>query len=241
MRGGNAWRSLAAASGVALFTVVATGCGSSTAKPAAQEALPVVTTTSSVARSTTTTTRPRPTTTTAAPTTVPVTTPPVTRAPVRVTPQTVPAPPPPPPPPPNPLAMGVASVAPASGAEGALVAGINNFRASHGLPALAVHSNLVSKARGWAAHMAGGGCGLGNGGVPNICHSVLADGIVVHWSLLAENVGMVAPVNASTMEGAFEQSPPHAENMLNGQMQFVGVGVAVVGDKMYAAEEFMKG
>jgi hypothetical protein len=27
--------------------------------------------------------------------------------------------------------------------------------------------------------------------------------------------------------------------MLNGQMQYVGVGVAVVGNNMYCAEEFM--
>ena len=126
-----------------------------------------------------------------------------------------------------------------SGPEGAIVAGINAFRASHGLPALAVHSNLVSKARAWAGHMANGGCGRGGGGVPNICHSSLADGIVVRWTLLAENVGMVAPVNASTMNSAFEQSPAHAANMLNGQMQYVGVGVAVVGNNMYCAEEFM--
>jgi uncharacterized protein YkwD len=131
-------------------------------------------------------------------------------------------------------------VAAPSGAEGALVGGINNFRASHGLPALAVHSNLVSKAREWAAHMASGGCGRGANGTPNICHSSLSDGITVRWSKLAENVGMVSPrSNVSGMEGAYEQSPPHAENMLDNQMQYVGVGVAYVGDYMYTAEEFM--
>jgi uncharacterized protein YkwD len=53
---------------------------------------------------------------------------------------------------------------------------------------------------------------------------------------------MVSPrANVSGMEGAYEQSPPHAENMLNNQVNYVGVGVAYVGDYMYTAEEFMAG
>lgn len=199
--------------------------------------------TSTTRRVTTTTRRPVTTTvapTTVAPTTVPPTLPPVTRPRIIAPPRTVPPPPPPPPPPPSPLAPGAASAASQGGAEGALVAGINNFRAAHGLPPLAVHSNLVSKARAWAAHMANGGCGTGGGGTPNICHSVLSNGIAVRWTRLAENVGMVSPMtNVSGMESGFEQSPPHAANMLNNQMQYVGVGAAYVGNYMYVAEEFM--
>jgi uncharacterized protein YkwD len=120
-----------------------------------------------------------------------------------------------------------------------LVSGINNFRAQHGLPPLTVHSVLESKARSWAAHMASGGCGVGSNGAPNICHSNLSDGITVSWTRLAENVGMVSPSsNVSGMESAYEHSPPHAENMLS-QVQYVGVGVAYVGNYMYTAEEFM--
>jgi uncharacterized protein YkwD len=232
MHGGKAGRWRVTLAGIVLLVV--TSCGSSAPKQTAIEPLPAPTT-HPVPRSTTTTTRPRPTTTTAAPTTVPPTTPPVTRPPATFPPQTAPPPPPPPPP------VAVATVVP-SGAEGALVGGINSFRASHGLPPLAVHSNLVSKARAWAAHMAGGGCGLGANGVPNICHSSLSDGITVHWTRLAENVGMVSPkTNVSGMESAYEGSPAHAENMLNNQVQYVGVGVAYVGDYMYTAEEFMAG
>ncbi len=132
------------------------------------------------------------------------------------------------------------SASKSNSAESALVAGINHFRKAHGLPTLAVHSNLVNKARGWAGHMAAGGCGRGSGGVPNICHSNLTNGITVRWARLGENVGMVSPkTNVSTMEGAFEKSPPHAENMLNGQIHYVGVGVAYVGNYMYVAEEFL--
>ena len=51
---------------------------------------------------------------------------------------------------------------------------------------------------------------------------------------------MVSPkTNVSGMESAYEQSPAHAANMLDNQVQYVGVGVAYVGDYMYTAEEFM--
>jgi uncharacterized protein YkwD len=104
-----------------------------------------------------------------------------------------------------------------------------------------VHGNLVDKARSWAGYMANGGCGSSNG-VPKICHSTLSNGITVQWSRLAENVGMISPrSNVSGMERAFEASPPHAANMLDGQTDYVGVGVAYVGNFMYVAEVFMAG
>jgi uncharacterized protein YkwD len=134
----------------------------------------------------------------------------------------------------------IASVPSSGGAEGTLVAAINAFRAAHGLPPLSVHPNLSAKARAWAAHMASGGCGVGGNGAPNICHSSLSDGITAQWRLLEENVGMIGPKdNVAGMESAFENSPMHAANMLNNQINYVGVGVAYVGNYMYVAEEFM--
>jgi uncharacterized protein YkwD len=98
----------------------------------------------------------------------------------------------------------------------------------------------VSKARAWAEHMASGGCGYASNGLPSICHSSLSDGITAQWSLLEENVGMLSPkTNVDAMESAFEHSPPHAENMLNTKITYVGVGFAYVGNYMYVAEEFM--
>jgi uncharacterized protein YkwD len=127
----------------------------------------------------------------------------------------------------------------ASSAESALVSGINGFRKSRGLGPLAVHGNLVNKARSWAGHMANGGCGS-RGGVPNICHSTLSNGITVRWAKLAENVGMVSPrTNVSGMHSAFVGSPGHAANMLDRSADYVGVGVAYVGNYMYVAEVFM--
>lgn len=132
------------------------------------------------------------------------------------------------------------AVTPGSGAENAMVAGINAYRRAHGLPDLSTHMVLIAKARSWATNMANGGCGRGGNGVPNICHSNLTSGITVSWSRLEENVGMISPrANVSGMESAFEHSPPHAENMLNRDIRYIGVGVAYIGDYMYVAEEFM--
>jgi uncharacterized protein YkwD len=241
MRRGNARRTRAAAAVAAAVTAsllaLAACGGSAPSRPVAIEQIAATTTPTTVKK--TTTTR-KPTTTTTPPTTVPKTVPPTTAAPVTAPPQTAPpqtTPPPPPPPPPPPVPV----AAPATGAEAAMVAGINAYRASRGLGPLAVHGNLVNKARGWAGHMANGGCGRGANGVPNICHSSLSDGITVQWFRLAENVGMVSPANnTSGMQSAFENSPGHAANMLNAEVNYVGVGVAVVGNYMYVAEEFMK-
>jgi len=164
------------------------------------------------------------------PTTIPYVAPPVVRAVVPVAPTPLPVPAPAAPP----------AVATSSGAEGQLVAGINGFRASHGVAALTMHADLVRKAEGWARFMANGGCGFGDNGLPNICHSTLTDGITVQWTGLAENVGMVSPsTNVAGMHNAYVNSPAHAANMLNSKMTYVGVGVAVVGNYMYSAEVFM--
>jgi uncharacterized protein YkwD len=244
MRRGNARRARAAggwAAGVAgvagIAALALAGCGSAPSQPVTFEQVSV-TTESTIAKTTTTHRR---VTTTVPTTTVPKTVPPTTRAPVRVAPQTVPPPPPVTQPPATAPPAAPVAVVPSNGAESALVGGINSFRQAHGLGPLAVHGTLVSKARAWAGHMAGGGCGRNAAGVANICHSVLSDGVTVQWMRLAENVGMVSPAtNTSGMQGAFEASPGHAANMLNAEVNYVGVGVAVVGNYMYVAEEFMK-
>jgi uncharacterized protein YkwD len=251
----NTRRDLAASTALAL--IILAGCGTSVGKSAPEQGISD-TPRSSVARTTTRAAAKR----TVAPTTVtPTTVTPTTVArkivaPTIVAPTTIAhvASPVPQPPvtvatpfspraisPPNiARSMAPANIAPSSAAEGSIVAGINIFRRAHGLPALAVHGVLASKARGWAAHMATGGCGRGGGDVANVCHSMLSNRITVPWVRLAENVGLVSPTtNVSGMQGAFEQSPSHAENMLNNQMQYVGVGVSYVDNYMYVAQEFM--
>src|SRR5207244_3344759 len=142
------------------------------------------------------------------PTAVPHRAPRVPHPPITVAPKNVASSPPATPAPASAPAAGIPPLPPPRSAESTLGEGINNFRGAHGLPALAGHAVLANKARDWAEHMARGGCGRGGGGVANICHSPLSNGITVPWARLAENVGTTSPnTNASGMETAFEQSP----------------------------------
>jgi hypothetical protein len=114
--------------------------------------------------------------------------------------------------------------------ETAFVVGINNLRAGKGLPALAVHSNLTSKARAWAQTMADKG---------TIWHSVLSDGITADWQKLGENVGRGGSVAA--LEQAFVNSPAHYDNLIDPTFDTIGVGVVRgAGDIIFVAEEFMQ-
>jgi hypothetical protein len=113
--------------------------------------------------------------------------------------------------------------------EASFVAKINDLRASKGLPALQVNDNLVAKARGWAAGMAAAG---------RIWHSTLSDGITADWQKLGENVGMGGSVDG--LHNAFVASPHHYENLVDPDFAYVGIGIAMSGDTMYVAEEFME-
>jgi uncharacterized protein YkwD len=124
-------------------------------------------------------------------------------------------------------------------AESQLVGAINQLRARNHRAALQVHPGLTNKARYWASWMAAGNCGRVNG-VAKICHSTLAGGIRVAWTMLAENVGMASPKNnlLGVIQG-LENSPPHRANILNTQVDYVGVGVAYAGNAVYVTQEFM--
>jgi uncharacterized protein YkwD len=124
-------------------------------------------------------------------------------------------------------------------AENALVGAINAYRASRGLQPLATHPQLIDKARQHATALASGFCGTDGAGTPKICHSSLAAGISAPYQWLGENVGMTGPPDVARMQQAFEQSSPHAANMLTAQATHIGVGVAYVNGLMYVAEEFM--
>ncbi|HZQ79209.1 MAG TPA: CAP domain-containing protein [Acidimicrobiia bacterium] len=133
------------------------------------------------------------------------------------------------------LAFGL-SLFPATGAhadtvsdEASFVSKINDLRGGLGLPALQVNANLVAKARGWAAGMAAAG---------KIWHSTLSDGITADWEKLGENVGMGGSVDG--LHAAFVASPHHYENLVDADFGYVGIGIAMNGDTMYVAEEFMQ-
>jgi uncharacterized protein YkwD len=124
-------------------------------------------------------------------------------------------------------------------AEQKVLTAINSLRARNHRAALRTHPALTNKARYWARWMAAGNCSSVNG-VAKICHSTLAGGIHVAWTLLAENVGMASPRNnvIGVIQG-LENSPPHRANILNTQIDYMGVGVAYAGNAVYVAQEFM--
>lgn len=117
---------------------------------------------------------------------------------------------------------------------------INHFREAHGLGPLTAYDNLDDKGVLWSAYMAQGNCGIGANGVPDICHSNIAAGIEMQWSVLAENVGSSSPSgDLGALQSGFERSPTHRANMLDPRVSGVGIGVAYWHNTIYVAEEFL--
>jgi uncharacterized protein YkwD len=138
------------------------------------------------------------------------------------------------------IASGSSRSAPPTAEETQVISAVNRYRSAHHLGALRWNANLSDKAKLWAAYMAGGNCGRTVNGVPTICHSNLASGITVRWTLLEENVGAATPrSNLSGVLNAFERSPEHAQNMLNPRITWIGAGVRHSGNMIFVAEEFM--
>lgn len=113
--------------------------------------------------------------------------------------------------------------------EADFLARINSLRATKGLPALALHSNLVAKADDWARVMAA---------EIRIWHSRVPDNIVADWKKLGENVGTGGSVGA--IHDAFVDSPAHYRNLMDGDFTYIGVGVALSGATVFVAEVFMQ-
>ena len=71
-----------------------------------------------------------------------------------------------------------------------------------------------------------------------IWHSTLSDGITADWQKLGENVGMGGSVDG--LHNAFVASPHHYENLVDPAFTQVGIGIAMNGDTIFVAEEFMQ-
>lgn len=134
------------------------------------------------------------------------------------------------------LALGLVVAAPAAppaqadpGAEAQFVSLTNSLRASQGLPAYAVHDNLVGKARAWARTMANAG---------SIWHSNLPDGVTVAWQRLGENVGMGPSVQS--IHDALVASPGHYANLVDPGFRYIGVGVVNANGTIFVAQVFME-
>lgn len=119
--------------------------------------------------------------------------------------------------------------------EASFIAGVNQARASAGLPPLQADSQLTSLSRTWSAHMRDGGCGSGQ----FICHaSPLSSGVTHNWGKLGENVGTGGDVG-SVMQ-AFINSPGHYRNIVDPEFTHVGVGVVWQDGRLYTTHRFMK-
>ncbi len=115
------------------------------------------------------------------------------------------------------------------GAEAQFVASINQLRASKGLNALTVDSQLVASSRIWADQMKAAG---------SISHAAdLSVGVTQEWQKLGENVG-VGPTVTALMD-AFIDSPGHYANLVDPVYTRVGIGVVWDGNVMYTTHRFM--
>jgi hypothetical protein len=108
------------------------------------------------------------------------------------------------------------------------VSRVNELRASKGLGAVTVDSNLSSVAQNWALHM---------GQSDAISHRAsLAAGVTIDWRLLGENVGIAPDVNQ--MMDAFIASPSHYKNLVNPNFNRIGIGTVSTPDGLFSAHEF---
>ena len=118
-------------------------------------------------------------------------------------------------------ARGPSAVAPA-----AVIAAVNQMRATHGLPSYARNAQLDVLARGWSSHMAAAG---------QFAHRDLQATIerpeFGGYQQLGENIlrGACA-LGASEMVKAWMDSPGHRDNLLSPLYDTTGVGVVCASD-----------
>ena len=107
---------------------------------------------------------------------------------------------------------------------------LNGYRSANGLPALEVAGDATAKAQQHTDDMAAQG---------TLFHSSdLAAGIQSGWSMLGENVGVGS--TPDQIQGMFEGSGPHNDNMLSSAYNQVGIGVAHGADgRLYVTQFFV--
>jgi uncharacterized protein YkwD len=120
-------------------------------------------------------------------------------------------------------------------AERALFDALNRERAAQGLPALQWDEALAAAAREHALRMAQRNT-LSHQlpGEPAVQDRATSAG--ARFSLIAENIA-VAP-NPSTIHSAWMQSPHHRENILDPELNVVGIAVIKGGDGLFAVQDF---
>lgn len=125
----------------------------------------------------------------------------------------------------------------ASAAEQQLFASVNRARRNQGLPGLKWNEALAVAARRHAGIMAQrGDAEHGFAGEPALASRATQAGARFVW--LSENVAL-GP-RAEAIEAEFFRSPNHRANMLDSDMDSVGVGVVERGGQFFAVEDFSK-
>ena len=128
------------------------------------------------------------------------------------------------------LALVGATHAVAGGSDYTFLSDVNSSRASHGLRALTMVSDLHSVATSWSQHMASQG---------TISHNPNLTSQGGNWQEIGENVG-VGP-SESSIEQAFMNSSEHRANILDPNYTQIGIGTATGHDgRLYVTEDFRK-
>src|SRR6202790_4807049 len=122
-----------------------------------------------------------------------------------------------------------------STAERALFDALNRERSAQGLPALHWDAALASAAREHASRMAQRNV-LSHQlpGEPQVQDRATQAG--ARFATIAENIA-VAP-NSATIHSAWMQSPHHRENILDPELNGVGIGVVKGSDGLFAVQDF---
>jgi uncharacterized protein YkwD len=124
-----------------------------------------------------------------------------------------------------------------SAREQELFAAVNRARRTQGLPALKWNEALAVAAHRHAALMAQHGVAEhGFPGEPALASRVTQAG--AHFVWLSENV--IQGADVETIQAEFLRSPNHRTNMLDSDMDSVGVGVVAQGGQLFAVEDFSK-
>jgi uncharacterized protein YkwD len=141
------------------------------------------------------------------------------------------------------LMLGLATILTAQAQSGAttseqqLFLSVNRARRNVGLPALKWNEALAAAAKRHAGMMAEHGeAQHGFAGEPALASRVTQAGARFVW--LSENVALGPRVEA--IEAEFLRSPNHRANILDSDMDSIGVGIVERGGELFAVEDFSK-
>ena len=133
------------------------------------------------------------------------------------------------------LCWSASSQTPALRAERELFASVNQARRTQGLKPLQWDESLAAAARRHAEMMAQHGSAQhGFEGEPSLSARVKQAG--AHFGWLSENV--IQGPSPEFIHVQFMKSPPHRANILDRDMDSIGVGVVEQGGQVFAVEDF---